>query len=82
LKNREKVVDFFGDNRETWYKKLLSGGTTFSKVSLDSHQEYDGDENDLPPLDPLRITEERAGSIAKFFAAYPEANEAFVTYSS
>ncbi len=85
LTNREKVVDFFGDNR-AWYEKLLAGGQRFGRTSLDSQKEFDadgkGDEDDLPPLDPSRITEERAVTILSFFQEYPEAQKAFTEYAN
>ncbi len=35
LTHRDTVLDFFGDNRETWYKKLNTPGIKYAKVSLD-----------------------------------------------
>ena len=85
LANREIVTDFFGDRRN-WYEKLVRGGSTFNKTSLDSQNEYDidlsdeqkDDEPDLSPLEPNRITEERAKSISVFFEEYPEAKKMFL----
>lgn len=82
--NAEIVTDFFGDNRK-WYEQLKNGGQMYGKVSLTSSNEYDEDdknpdENDLPPLDPSKITEERAKSITAFFRETPEAKKAFEEY--
>lgn len=80
-RNNEIVTDFFG-NKRNWYEKLKQGGQTYGRTSLDSSNNYDEDgknpdENDLPPLDPSKITEERAKSIAAFFRETPEAKKAF-----
>jgi hypothetical protein len=80
--NKDNVTDFFGDNRESWYKKLLAGGITFPRTSLDSQESFEGEDDDLPPLDPKRITENRAENIAKFFAEYPDAFQSFLEYSN
>jgi hypothetical protein len=80
LNAKEVVTDFFGDNRE-WYKKLLAGGATFGRVPLDSHEDFEGEnDEDFPPLDPQRITEGRAKNIARFFIEYPEAFQDFLQY--
>lgn len=84
LEQAELVTDFFGDNRD-WYYKLQNGGSTYGKVSLHSAEAYDidgknPDENDLPPLDPAKITQERAETIRLFFKVYPAAKEAFMDY--
>lgn len=86
LGNKEIVTDFFGDNRTTWYAKLLQGGSTFLKTSLDSQDEYDEGTTeemtpDAPPLEPERVTPERAKNIEAFFVAYPEARDAFQEYA-
>lgn len=89
LDNKESVADFFGDSRDTWYKKLLKGGIKYPKTSLDSNEEYDVDldiekmeDTDLPPLDPEKITEGKAANIVTFFEEYPEAKKAFLAYAS
>lgn len=80
--NKENITDFFGDNRHSWYKKLLAGGSTFTRTSLDSQESFEGEDDDLPPLDPERITENRAENIAKFFVEYPDAFQSFLQYSN
>ena len=88
LANKVVVTDFFGDNRETWYKKLREGGATFSGTALESQDPFDEDiendedeKKDLPPLDPERITEGRAENISKFFEENKDAAQAFLEYS-
>lgn len=90
LANREVIVDFFGDNRDTWYVKLMNGGIKYAKTTLVSREEYDtdlpepenDDERDLPPLDPNQITEGRAKNIVAFFEEHPGAKEALLEYMS
>jgi hypothetical protein len=85
LSDKNLVMHFFGDNRE-WYKKLQHGGSTYGKVSLDSQEFFEEDNDDaidgeaLPPLDSERITEARADSIASFFREYKEACGLFLEY--
>lgn len=81
IRNALIVADFFGSKRN-WYEKLKHGGQTYSRTSLDSSNNYDEDgmnpdENDLPPLDPSKITGEKAKNIAAFFRETPEAKKAF-----
>lgn len=85
-KERELVVDFFGDHRE-WYEKLLRGGQKYPRTSLDSKSDYDvdnenPDENDIAPLDVELLTEVRAKSLIGFFQEYPEAEKALKDYIS
>ena len=81
LSNKETVVDFFGDNRNTWYQALLRGGSTFGRVSLDSKEDFTtDDEIDLPPLNSEAVTENRAENIAAFFRENHEAAEEFREY--
>ncbi len=81
LDNKESVADFFGDNRG-WYLKLVGGGSTYGRVSIDSQADYEGvNDEDVPPLDPERINETRAKSIASFFVEYPDAKALFIEYS-
>jgi hypothetical protein len=80
LENGELVTDFFGDNRE-WYQKLMDGGSMYGRTSLDSQEDFNAeDEHDGAPLEPLRITEGRAKSIALFFKEYPDAKTACIAY--
>lgn len=84
MNNGEIIVDFFGDKRE-WYDKLKSGGSTYRKTSLDVVDGFDEDglgvnDQDLPPLDVSRLTEERGVQIESFFKVYPEAKRAFLVY--
>ena len=84
LENKEAITDFFGDNRETWYKDLLAfksieGG----RISLDSQEPFDVDlpddrVDDLPPLEPNKITPLRAKQIALFFESNKGARVAFL----
>ena len=88
IDNKDLVTDFFGDNKD-WYTLLLQGGSTYKKISLDTQKEYDKDladdyltttSTDLPPLDPEKITEERAKHIIAFFEENEKAKEAFMSY--
>ena len=76
------MIDFFTKNRD-WYQKLQNGGSTYGSTSLDTNKAYDvdgknPDENDLPPLEPTKITQERADKISHFFKEYPAAKVAFM----
>lgn len=96
LKNKEEVVDFFGDNRE-WYKKLLSGNTnrSYSLVQeggdllrkppqptlwLHTEDALAIDEEN-PPLDSTLINEGVAEAVVRFFENNKEAGAAFIAYS-
>lgn len=80
IENKEITADFFGDNRN-WYQKLKKGGTLYLRTSLDTQESWDNDgEEDIPPVDPARITDHRAMSIKAFFEEYPEAKKAFLEY--
>jgi hypothetical protein len=83
LNNKETVTDFFGDNRQ-WYAKLLTSGQKYTKVSLDGseiNEDPNGDgTEEIPPLDPQRITEGRAENISKFFEEWKEVKEDFIVY--
>lgn len=83
IENRELVTDFFGDNR-SWYESLKNGGQTYGRTFLDSQEDFNvdgnGDDMDLPPLEPAKITQERAKSIAAFLKETPDAQMAFAVY--
>jgi hypothetical protein len=88
LNNKEVVVDFFGDNREKWYKLLSRSGVIHKKVILSSNEELPSETDPtvaMPtqqlPFDPSVITAERAKSIADFFSEYPAALVDFLEYS-
>lgn len=84
--NHTVVADFFGDNREL-YEQLKKGGSSFPGTSLDFKGEFDADlgedlsvEKDLASVDPERLTEERATSVAMFFQENPQVSNAFLEY--
>lgn len=86
LQNKEKVTDFFGDHRNTWYKDLVQfKSPTGGGASLDSWEKYDIDlpveqQVDLPPLNPEKINDERAKIISLFFKQNEGAQAAFLKY--
>ena len=79
LANPETITDFFGDHREC-YEKLKKGGTLYLRTSLDSQEEWEADgEDDLPPLDPSKATnEQRAKNIAGFFREHEDIKKLFL----
>lgn len=79
LEHKEGVVDFFGDNRG-WYLRLLAGGSTYKRTSLDSQRDFEGEgDADLPPLEPERVIA-RVDDIARFFGEYKDAKRDFLEY--
>lgn len=88
LKNKDVVIDFFGDNREKWYSLLARSGSLRKKVLLHTREELPSESDPEVgmslqelPLDPSAITEERAKHIAVFFREYPAALADFLEYS-
>ncbi|MEN9552387.1 MAG: hypothetical protein RI935_764 [Candidatus Parcubacteria bacterium] len=94
LKNKEMVVDFFGDRRDI-YALLKRPGTTRPSVSLETQEALPHDEDkhkdesdqrpmpiDQLPLDPNRITEQRAEHIALFFRESPRLLAEFLEYQT
>jgi hypothetical protein len=92
LKNKEMVIDFFGDRRDI-YKLLQVPSSLRPSVSLETQEmlahdeDVDKNENDqrpMPtdqlPLDPSRITEKRAEDIALFFKESPQSFALFLEY--
>lgn len=86
LTHRDTVLDFFGDNRETWYRKLNTSGIKYAKASLD---DTDAELNltpgekekagDLLPLSMLKLRD-KVDSIVAFFEEVPGAKEALKEY--
>jgi hypothetical protein len=86
LTHRDTVLDFFGDNRETWYRKLNTPGIKYAKVSLD---DTDAELNLMPwekekaadflPLSMLKLCD-KVDSIVAFFDEVPGAKEALREY--
>ncbi len=86
LTHRDTVLDFFGDNRETWYRKLNTSGIKYSKVSLDDTEAElnlmpgEGEkDNDFLPLSMLKLRD-KVDSIVAFFEEVPGAKEALKEY--
>lgn len=84
--NQETVLDFFGDNRDTWYRKLQTPGIKYPKVNLDDSQavlntlpEDEDKPADLQPLS-LRLLLDKVDSVVAFFEEVPEAKEALRQY--
>lgn len=86
LTHQDTVLDFFGDNRETWYRKLNTPGIKYSKVSLDDTDAalniMPGEEegaDDFLPLSMLKLRD-KVDSIVAFFEEFPGAKEALKEY--
>lgn len=84
--NQETVLDFFGDNRDTWYRKLQTPGIKYPKVNLDDSQavlntlpEDEDKPADLQPLS-LRLLVDKVDSVVGFFEEVPGAKEALNEY--
>lgn len=85
LEKRMGVADFFGDHRETWYKKLSEeGGAKFRRTRLETTDpavlDAVEDESDLLLLDYTRIDEQNVGNIVAFFEEYPQAKKELLEF--
>jgi hypothetical protein len=87
--HQETVLDFFGDNRDSWYFMLNSPNPSHNRVNLvdsgavtelnTTEEEEDGSLDIIPPLS-LRLLLDKADAVVDFFAATPAASEALKEY--
>jgi hypothetical protein len=81
--NKEIISDFFGDHRDVYDQLVAFSKNKGAEISLHSQDiGFESEDDDVySPLDPVRITQERAAIISDFFTENPSLSALFMEYS-